>query len=403
MRSIRTLALPGLLLAASALGGCLTDVGPCDPIAARQVVYRVGRSEADPQSGRPYYAGQAVMLTSCGNGQFCHSSSATDTARYGVAAGFDFDVDHACYGELCPPFDPAVREANPDEYERLLHLHRNQKRILEWAGRILGSIDEGSMPPGREGDRIGSSGSTFSIPDFGSTEPGEIHVDGQWVLCDSDVATAKPDCPDANAARLGYFYSRVWDTIPRATTRTGREILRNWIACGAPVIENTTTLGTPGASCAAPGDTAHVGDCIVGMIPDIVPPNPFWSSRTAPDGTPRAGIYERVIQPLCGTSCHSPSDSASLERSRLDLSDESAAYDRLLDGLASGAACTEQGAPGKGMAYLVAGDPGSSLFYLKLTADAPAYCGESMIPASPTLPDSVLARIREWIEAGAPR
>lgn len=149
----------------------------CDPFAARTVVHDA--------NGLPLYAGQALVLQTCsGSGAFCHASGAAD--RIGAPATLDFD--------LLPVTDPARYDAS------IAGLREVQAMIYAQRNLMWGQIVSGAMPPGAEGEaNIGR--------DFGYV------VDP--LNPDADVLLAQLDTPE------------------------GQEIVRNWLACGAPFIERT--------------------------------------------------------------------------------------------------------------------------------------------------------------------
>ena len=110
-----------------------------------------------------------------------------------------------------------------------------------------------------------------------------------------------------------------------------------------------------------------------------------------------AAIRGTVFQPACTPACHAGGEFAA---GGLDLSKD--AYSALIDAPAMAAACKPTG-----MKRVVPGKPEQSLLYLKIQSkldatDAP--CGEVM-PAGvdrPALSAADVARVRAWIEAGAP-
>jgi hypothetical protein len=318
--------------------GCRTDLGECDEPAARQIVFLDTGSPADPRQGIPMFAGQALVVTSCGADRFCHASN-PDLApefRYGAPAGLSFDVSLACLDrERCPADSPGV--------ERLMN---DQQRVFEYARSILSSVRSGWMPP---------SGVGSSLP--------EEHF-GRLI----DVGT-----------RLTLEEG---EQIPALGTREGDEILRNWLACGAPVVESTAlpTGGRPGDQCS--GDSAGtVGVCRRRVfVPQ--PPEPRWSS-----------IYESVIFPMCGVACHGLGTPSFVEESQLDLSNAELAYNSIVGVQAAGYACAGQG-------ILV--DPGNSagsLFIDKLYPNP--ICGDPMPSLGVTLDEDVIAAIAQWIDDGA--
>ena len=46
--------------------------------------------------GIPMYEGQALVQSSCGNSQFCHTPNAEGVDRIGTPKGLDYDVSLAC-------------------------------------------------------------------------------------------------------------------------------------------------------------------------------------------------------------------------------------------------------------------------------------------------------------------
>lgn len=177
--------------------------GACDPVAARAVVYRA--VETDPAHLGddllvPAYAGQAVVFNTCTGS--CHASSATGMARLGAPAELDFDLD---------PIATATDTAALDV------LLTNHHRILDHGGAMWGSITGGTMPPGPVG--LDQEQRAFTWPD--STE-----------------------------------------LLARLSEPAGREILRNWLACGAPFVDRSDLDGAL-ATCPA-GETCE-GDYVASV------------------------------------------------------------------------------------------------------------------------------------------
>ena len=266
MGTTRLACAAGVLLTLGAMG-CAPSLGECDPVKAKQVVF-LDQGPNNPANGLPMYAGQALMQLSCGNGGFCHSAAANGDARYGAPAGLDFDVSVACpVGGAC-------------EGDAITRLARNQHRVFKDREDILRVLDNRTMPPGKVGREVRArAGNYVSL----TIQPGYIGgVDGGQKL-------------------------------PEIRSADGRDIVRNWLACGAPVVERVETPDDPretGKDCT--GDMSVVGDCRL-RAPTLVMPEPNWDS-----------IYDTVIEPLC-VSCHGPDDSTSLAQSKLDLSDRDAA------------------------------------------------------------------------------
>lgn len=168
-------------LAAIVVGGCGTDLGECDPDAARRIVY--------DDEGFPAYEGQALIQVSCGNGAFCHSAQATGAARYGAPAELDFDV--------------AIVATEAD----LARLERGVANVRDYREDILDLVEDGEMPPWGE-----------------ATETVHRNVPRYRRVADDGTVTR----------------------LPFIDSFEGLEILRNWLACDAPVVERTDGAGTVG-------------------------------------------------------------------------------------------------------------------------------------------------------------
>lgn len=165
------------------------------------------------------------------------------------------------------------------------------------------------------------------------------------------------------------FNGRVYADLPRIDEEEAQAILKNWLACDCPVVERTEGEGT-------------FGDVV--PLEDANLPDPTFSS-----------IYDVMIAPLCGSSCHGPSLPMQLEASQLDLSDPEAAYAALISQQARGTECVEGGEM-----LIVPGDSESSLFLRKITPGE-EICGSAMpLNGAPT-PEAMLEVIAEWIDSGA--
>lgn len=112
-----------LVLACVALGACGDGVGPCDPIAADELVY--GRN------GLVATKGQALAHDSCGNGAFCHAAAAHGSERYGAPSGMAFDMLPSPTG--------------------LVH-------VLDDVDALWIAVRDGDMPPIGRGDRVQGDG-----------------------------------------------------------------------------------------------------------------------------------------------------------------------------------------------------------------------------------------------------
>jgi len=176
------------------IAGCAADLGVCDAVAAERVVY-------DTRTGLPAYEGQALLLGSCGGGQFCHAAGVDAEARHGVPAGFDFDVRLASNDA----------RTFPEEVERLRHA---RFRVRQARDAIWEEVVAGAMPPAStEAQRVVAAGPQHArLLATGESEP-----------------------------------------LPGLATPEGREVLRNWLACDGPVIERTVARadGVPSVVVAA--------------------------------------------------------------------------------------------------------------------------------------------------------
>ena len=83
-RLYRALFILGSLALAAPLAGCSRELGSCDELASRGLVWDEG--------GVPAYAGQALMIASCGHGAFCHAEGIAPEDRFGAPMGLDYDL-----------------------------------------------------------------------------------------------------------------------------------------------------------------------------------------------------------------------------------------------------------------------------------------------------------------------
>lgn len=297
-----------VLGATALLPACQPDLGKCDMDAARSVVY--------DEDGFPAYEGQALMSTSCGNGAFCHSRAAKGSNRFGVPKGLNWDMQ--------------IASTDHDENrENVETLRRGQRNIYDWRYEIYSAVDSGYMPP---------KGSHLAV-----VYDGVPHY---------DVGTSHRTA------------------LAAITSKEGKASLKNWLACGSPVVERTLPL--------ANNEPTTVGDW-VGRGPSA-PPEPFWSE-----------IYTRVIARRC-VQCHRP-DAPQFADNQLDMSTADVAYENLVGIAAMGAGCNGMGT------RVVAGDPDASLLIEKLGA-SPS-CGDTMPLGASRLPSDLVDPIRMWIENGA--
>lgn len=200
----------------SAVAACAPDVGECDPDLAKALYYTA------EDAAQPAYAGQALVISSCGSGSFCHAPAAVGEDRYGVPAELDFDLTLA------------------ETLEQTQRLRRDIARVRDLRGSIWQQVHEEWMPPGQAGDDVLALGVRFSgLPSIDSAE--------------------------------------------------GKDALRNWLACGAPIVERTTprpdgfvavgdvvpALACEGAACGGEcvslsSNAQHCGACDSACGPETV-------------------------------------------------------------------------------------------------------------------------------------
>lgn len=306
------------LAIATCLFGACTDVGPCDgPLEGRDTVL---------VNGMIVYGGQAIMNKTCATG--CHLSTAKGTDRRGVPAGLDFD--------LFP-----VEEENADgtaksgkstivklKRAQIDGLRARQRKIVEMRDSIWHQVLEGQMPPG---------GLVLSVMStiFASSE-------------------TKP-CSSAES----------YSAVEEAETR---EVLRNWLACGAPFVETNGMALEKSSAAGTVGDQYH-------------------SCTTSPPGS--SATLETLFQSTfadCG-GCHN---------NALTGPPMFAGVETLAASLRTKSACG-------GKPFVTPGEPKQSYLLDLLRAPNPS-CDHQQMPAGGLGPLSARAiqGVEDWIANGAP-
>lgn len=311
---------------AVALAGCPATVGNrCDMAEATRVAYA--------SDGSPAYIGQALLITSCGGSSYCHTQTPM-VPRFGAPADLVFDP------LLVEGGDTTAAERRLLRALGTIHRHRDA---------IYASVVSGTMPP-----------------------------------------RGRPPVPDLREASAAYrTYAGASDTtgtpLPAIQTPEGAEMLRNWLACGSPMVERTEPADpipcTSNSQCVVTGACdLDLGECrpIGAVVPRRATAlTPTWSS-----------IHTNVVRPSCATTgCHVGASSFNM----LDLSSREEAYVALTTRNAS-AVC--------GMRpYLTpgSGEPMMSVLLDKLQPTPT--CGGRMPPSG--LSAEVVAVIRQWVENGA--
>lgn len=255
--------------------------------------------------GTPYYAGQGLVQYGCSEG-VCHSEVAVNDARKGAPHGLNFDLR---------PLTPTSTPAN------ISALRAGVVKVRDEAGEIYGELTAGTMPPGAAGQR----------------------PDPAWKLQSGQVAN-----------------------LPGVNTDVGIATVRNWLACGAPVVSGVT---------GAPADASQIASSAIVPAMTIQVGNTFES------------VYTNVLAP-CAAACHKPGGSYAA----LDLSTKAIAFGSVV-GKAAPGACASAGQ------LVTPGNCETSVLYKKLTP-TPG-CGAQMPLGGPYLSASNLDALCQWIKAGA--
>jgi hypothetical protein len=323
----KVLLVPTLFL--TLLPGCSDErLGDCtDPNQGRRPV-EVG--------GKVMFAGQAIMVQSCASG-LCHSARAKGSLRVGAPAGLDFDVEPVTATGLTSIDGQTVATVDPAELERL---RAHQRKVFEHRDSIWKQVVRGLMPP-ENYERPGSPGKLF-------TRQGSSCV----------------------------FADQPLGSLNDPSTR---EELRNWLACGTPVVETTSTELT-----------TIVGGTVGDQYPSC--------KKEGGGDDPEPATFESVASMLskeCGF-CHLPGG----VNQAIVLNTPEAIRDALLGASGQGAPSNCDANPNP---YVTPGDPSKS-YILAVVGDSSAgeSCTEPMPYGVGRLDDESLDLLKRWIEGGAP-
>jgi hypothetical protein len=208
------------------VAGCGNGLGSSTPCAAGMEPFPPGTVVSTPrcpaacdpvaargvvydEGGAPAYAGQALLNLNC-SGSYCHAAEATGDLRRGAPAGLDF-VTFAATSASLP---------------LLTDLGRVHRIVAGESDDIWGQVTSGAMPPGEEGREI--------------------------------VAETLPY----------HWQSATGEELAALETPAGREILRNWLACGAPLVDRTDMTG---ALTTCPTGVSCAGDYVASVAPAPLP------------------------------------------------------------------------------------------------------------------------------------
>ena len=366
-----------LVLTTSALagvGGCKRDLGECNldgqtpdgrPIsgpAAFDIAYRL-------TDGLPMYEGQALVESTCGNGQFCHSPAAVGADRIGVPAGLNFDVALACTDETQDPTCAQPIESceggqtNTAYCKRLEGLHDNQNQINNWAEGMIQEMRAGAMPPGEAGRTVSDP-----IP---------------WLRA-----------PDGTP-------------LPPIESGEAQEIVRNWLACQAPVIARTEIPPSEAlelTACTSVDDEICVYNGPQGDLPDPTWNDIYWSVMFTRcvicHGPPNTNADQNPDNPFDGQIPGGASVEAltALNLTGSNTMDTTSwateSWSAVVDALAADPGlCAGQGI------LVIPNDSPNSIMVQKLRAEQT--CGTEMPPGQ-VLSEPIIQVVEEWISLGAP-
>lgn len=255
--------------------------------------------------GTPFYAGQGLVQFGCSEG-VCHSEVAVNDSRKGAPHGLNFDMR------------PLTAQSSP---ANLSALRDGVSKVRDDSGDIFGELNAGTMPPGVAGER---------------TPPA-------WKLANGQAAN-----------------------LPAVNTDVGKATVRNWLACGAPVVSGVT---------GAPPEAAQIASSAV--IPGL----------TVTGDATFQPVYDAVLSP-CAAACHKPGGSYPA----LDLSSKAMAFSSIVSKPAPGG-CATAGQ------LVTPGNCDTSVLYKKLMPAPP--CGAQMPLGLTPVSANNLDLLCSWIKAGA--
>lgn len=323
-----------LLTSCLLLGACRSPLGECgtDDISSIPIVFEL----LDDGRFVPQYAGQALTIQYCTS---CHSASASAGARGLAPVGFNFDL--GTLHDACAD-DPS----DADCVHAQQVLADSDAIMFDYRQLSWNEVDQGRMPPQNFEDENNSS---------------------LYRTIDEDGRPADP--------------------LPSLSDPSSRELMRQWMACGGPVIGRVIGLdgevpgNPPGTICRNGEGEGYYGFCAVGA-PSATPLEPTWPS-----------VFNFLSTSGCAsTRCHGGRESPSM----LDM-DET--YSAIVGETSSAPACGE-------FALVDAGSAATSLLMLKLDVRASGgeLCeGEGMPPTGDPASLAVRDNIRRWINEGAMR
>jgi len=315
-----TKRLLGSILLASSLTalGCGEDVGACKS-------EKEGR-ETVLVNNTVQYAGQAIINQSCAN-NICHSSAVKGEARNGAPAGLDFNLRPATADGEDETEDGTTIATLTDS--DLAGLRKRQRKVVEQRNRIWQQVRDGLMPP------PGMFAQFRKLARVFFTDESE--------LCTGVQSTS----------------------FAPITAGESQEVLREWLACGAPIVETNTELVTKRE---------------VGTIGYQYPS----CGGELPEGNTLEAVQARIFDVYCA-DCHP-------DMSDPDLRSVEASFASLLE---------DDSEICDGKPYVTKGDSSASYLYDLVSKDDPG-CHARM-PLGGELSEEEMQLIKDWIDEGALR
>lgn len=330
------------LLAAAFVSSACNDLGECtDPERGRQTV---------DARGTIMYAGQAIMVASCASG--CHVSTAKGAGRQGAPADMNFDLVPVAAGKLIKNDAGQATGVEVDQAQ-LAGLRSRQRHVFDDRENIWDQVDKGLMPP----DGVGET--------YRAVAAGVKVLFGPASSC-------------TRGEQVGF--------------KESKGVLRQWLACGTPVVE-TVSADLPFEAVASDAGAPERASGAVAYSGSVGYQYPACAAAaTAPSFDE---IYEQILKTgYSCVDCHS--GAAAFGNFDMGATADTA-YTALTTKMSSCAATP---------AYVVPNDPSKSLLSVIVDgkASATARCGLEPMPLGMMgISDADLTRINAWINAGAPR
>jgi len=304
------------------LTACTDGVGSCDDPRKGQDTVLVG--------GVVQYGGQAILNTACATG--CHASTARGSARNGAPAGLDFDLRPLAQEELLVRVaeDGGMPSDSPNG-GGVTGLRARQRAVFEHRELIWQQVRDELMPPDGKFSAFRVLRAILQTPE---------------------------DTPCAAYARLA-----------PTTSKSSMDIVRNWLACGAPIVE----------AVGAPDDEGPSYGTVL-QYPSCGEPDPGDAGVVTLEM-----VQAQVFEPAC-VFCHPA------PYPQVSLTSVAESYESLVED-------TSEQCNGK--PYVMAGDPAQSFLYEIVSEEDPS-CSQRM-PQGGILSRSQIELIRRWIAGGALR